>query len=128
MEHTTVLAEVLGILCVVGGLNALFNRRAMSPALREIAGSPAFLSIWGFINLLIGAAFVALDNVWTRDWRVLIPAFGWSTLIKGAWLVLLPESARAAYHATTKMPGFLVFSGAAAAVAGVFLLWAVRHA
>jgi len=122
MNHTAELAQVLGILFLVGGLNAVFNRKAMAAALQDIDRSPALLWVWGFFNLLFGAAVIALHNVWTRDWRVLVTILGWASLVKGIWLILLPDSARSAYRASNQ-PRILASGGVVAIALGVFLLW-----
>jgi len=125
MNYATVLAEVLGIICLVCGLNAFLNRKAMAEALQDVGRSPALLWIWGFINLLLGAAVIALYSVWTLGWTVLISILGWGALVKGVWLILFPDSAKAAYLGSNK-PGTLAFGGIVAIVVGVILLWVVK--
>lgn len=122
MDHTVVLAEILGILALVGGLDALFNRKSMAAAIEDVDRSSGFLWTWGFINLLFGAVFIALYNVWTLDWRVLIAIGGWSALVKGAWIILFPDSARAIYRVCNR-PGILASGGAIATAVGIILLW-----
>ena len=125
MEHTAALAEVLGILFLVGGLDAVFNRKAMAAAIEDVGRCPGSLWSWGFINLLLGATIIALDNVWTRDWAVLIPICGWAALAKGTWIILFPDSAKATYSACNR-PGILASGGGVAIVLGVILLRAVK--
>ena len=119
------LAEVLGIVWLVGGLDALFNRKAMAAALEDVDRSPGFLWTWGFINLLLGAAIIALYNIWTLGWRVLIPICGWASLVKGIWIILLPGPAKTVYRACNK-PGILALGGIVGVVVGVILLWVVK--
>jgi len=125
MDHASMLAKVLGIVFLVGGVNALFNRKAMAAAIEDVNRSAAVLWIWGFINLLFGAAIVALYNVWIPGWRVIIPICGWASLVKGTWIILLPDSAKAVYRACNK-PGILAFGGVAAIVLGLILLCVPR--
>lgn len=46
--------------------------------------------LFAIIILVAGMAIVNYHNIWVRDWRVLITIFGWITLIKGVFILILP--------------------------------------
>lgn len=122
MDNSIILARILGIVFLVGGLDALCNRKPMSAAIDGVTENAGLLWTWGFVNLLFGATIVALQNVWTPGWRILIPICGWAALVKGIWIILLPGSAKALYHQSNK-PGVLICGGVIALIFAVILLY-----
>ncbi|MEI6710821.1 MAG: hypothetical protein WCK88_00710 [bacterium] len=43
--------------------------------------------------IIIGALMIYVHNIWVADWTVLVTIIGWTALIKGIWLTVLPQSA-----------------------------------
>jgi hypothetical protein len=120
---STALAQILGIIFLVGGLAALFSRKSMSAAIDGVIESHAILWIWGFINLLFGATIVAFHGAWSSDWRIIITIAGWGGILKGALLMLFPNSARALYR-KCNTPSVLMTGGIVAILLGLFFLYA----
>lgn len=125
-DNSTALAQILGIVFLVGGLAAFFARKSMSAAIDEVIGSHALSWIWGFINLLFGATIVAFHSARSSDWRLIITVVGWTGILKGALFMLLPNSARALYR-RCNTPGVLMAGGIVAILLGLFLLYAGRR-
>ena len=121
-DSSVAFAQILGIIFLAGGLNALFSRKAMSNAIGGVTENLALLWVWGFINLLFGATIVALHSAWSSDWRTIITAVGWAGVIKGAFLMLFPNSAGALYR-TSNTAGVLTTGGIVATLLGLFLLY-----
>ena len=121
-DNSIAFAKILGIIFLAGGLNALFSRRAMSAAIGGVTQNLALFWVWGFINLFFGATVVALHSVWTSDWRIIVTALGWAGVLKGAFLMLFPNSAGALYRASNT-PGVLMAGGIVAILLGLFLLY-----
>ena len=121
-DDSVAFAKILGMIFLVGGLNALFSRKAMSIAIGGVTENLALFWVWGFINLLFGATIVALHGTWSSDWRVVVTASGWAGVIKGAFLMLFPNSAIGLYRASNK-PSVLTISGILAILLGLFLLY-----
>jgi hypothetical protein len=125
-DSSTALAQILGIIFLVGGLAALFSRKSMSAAIDGVIESHALSWIWGFINLLLGATIVAFHSAWSSDWRIVVTVAGWGGILKGALFMLFPNSARALYRKCNR-PGILMTGGIVAILLGLFLLYAGRR-
>ena len=121
-DHSLAFAKILGMIFLAGGLNALFSRKAMSTAIGGVTENLALFWVWGFINLLFGATIVALYSTWSSDWRVIVTISGWAGVIKGAFLMLFPNSAIGLYRASNK-PRVLTVSGIIAMLLGLLLLY-----
>jgi drug/metabolite transporter (DMT)-like permease len=66
-----ILARFLGLFLIVIGL-MVFVRRDQKAYFDQLVESKEFLFITGLITLILGAFIVALNNIWTWDWRLLI--------------------------------------------------------
>ena len=64
----------------------------------DLANSKGLLWVTGFITFIMGTVLVALHNVWSADWRVLVTLLGWLTVIKGAVIMLFPSSMMRIYR------------------------------
>lgn len=121
-ESTVAFARILGIIFLVAGVQAVFFRKSMSAAIAGVSENPPLFWVWGFINLVLGAAIVAFYNTWSLDWRVIITISGWGGILKGTLLMLFPDSARALYRWANK-PVVLTTDGAVACLLGLSLLY-----
>lgn len=121
MDNSIVLAEILGIIFLVVGLEMFFNRKFVSEAVNSVAENAGLLWTWGFMSLIFGAVIIALYNAWVEDWGIIVTICGWAALIKGIWILFFPASAKAAYRSCNK-PGLFAFGGVIAFIFGIVLL------
>ena len=122
MNISVAITQVLGIIFTVMGLSVVFDRRAVSSALQKVAEDRGFLWLWSFLILTMGAVIVVMNNVWTSGLPLLITILGWLTVIKGAFLLLLPGPAIALYRKCNK-ESVLIIGGIAAFILGLVLLY-----
>ncbi|MGD0076730.1 MAG: hypothetical protein ABSD31_20740 [Candidatus Binataceae bacterium] len=122
MDNSIILAQILGIIFLVTGLELLLKRKFVSAAINDALDRPASLWIMGFIALIVGAIMVPLRNLWTSDWRVVIPIIGWVALLKAIVILFFPEFTVALYR-KWNAASVLVFSAIVTTVLGLFLLW-----
>lgn len=117
-----ILAPIIGIVFLVGGLEAVFNRKFISEMAENFMQNPALLWTIGFILLLVGAVMVTIQNAWSLDWQVIVTIIGWLTLIKGAMFMLFPNSTKLIYRKCNS-PALIVASGVIAIILAVFFLY-----
>jgi hypothetical protein len=122
MNASIAIAQVLGTVVAVMGLSVIIDRKTVSTALEKTTQDRGFLWLWSFLILTIGAVIVVLNNVWTSGLPLLITILGWLTIIKGAFLLLLPGPAMALYRKCNK-DGVLIFGGIVVFLLGSVLLY-----
>jgi len=122
MDVSVAITQVLGIILAVMGLSVAIDRKIVSAALEKVSQDRGFLWLWAFLILTMGALMVVLNNIWTSGLPLLVTILGWLTLIKGAFLLLLPGPAVSLYRKCNKN-SVLVFGGIAAFILGVVLLY-----
>lgn len=85
------LAVLMGSVRVSIGLS-IFNKSYFTAVMADLTNSKGLLWLTGFVTFVMGMVMVALYNVWSADWRVLVTVLGWLTVIKGAVILLVPSS------------------------------------
>jgi hypothetical protein len=79
--------------------------------------------LFAIIILVAGMAIVNYHNIWVRDWRVLITIFGWITLIKGVFILILPTFPSAFVH-FMEVPDYFMGAGIFSIILGaIFGHW-----
>ena len=91
-----VLAKVLGLICVFVGLS-MFNKKNIEVILNELEHNRALLWLYGFVAFSIGLVVLSLFNSWGPGWMGWITLVGWLILLKGAIIMLFPDSMTAMY-------------------------------
>jgi hypothetical protein len=121
MNIANTLAVLMGSALVVMGIT-LFNKSYFNAVMTDLANSKGLLWLTGFITFVMGMVVVALYNVWSADWRVLVTLLGWLTVIKGAVIMLFPSSMMLLYRRFLSSH-LLTYSGIYALVLGGLLLF-----
>lgn len=122
MNVSVAITQALGIIFAVMGLSVVIDRKEVSAALERVTQDRGFLWLWSFLILTMGAVIVVMNNVWTSGLPLLVTVLGWLTIIKGAFLLLLPDPAIALYRKCNKN-SVLLFGGIAAFILGLVLLY-----
>jgi len=122
MNVSVAITQVLGIIFAVMGLSVVIDRKEVSTALERVTQDRGFLWLWSFLILTMGAVIVVMNNVWTSGLPLLVTILGWLTIIKGAFLLLLPGPAISLYR-KCNTNGVLIFGGIVAFILGLVLLY-----
>jgi hypothetical protein len=121
MNIANTLAVLMGSTLVIVGIT-LFNKSYFNEVMTDLANSKGLLWLTGLITFVMGMVMVALYNVWSADWRVLVTLLGWLTVIKGAVIMLVPSSMMLLYRRFWSNH-LLTYSGLYALVLGGVLLF-----
>jgi hypothetical protein len=121
MNIANTLAVLMGSALVIVGIT-LFNKSYFNAVMTDLANSKGLLWITGFITFVMGTVIVALYNVWSADWRLLVTLLGWLTVIKGAFIMLFPSSMTLFYRRFLS-DHLLTYSGIYALMLGGLLLF-----
>jgi hypothetical protein len=121
MNIANTLAVLIGSTLIVVGLT-VFNKSYFNAVMTDLANGKGLLWVTGLITFVMGTVIVALHNVWSLDWRVIVTLLGWLTAIKGAVIVLFPSSMLLVYRRFLSNH-LLTYSGVYAVVLGGLLLF-----
>jgi len=84
------LAEIWGISITVVSLALLVKERHLRRLFASLETDDNLFS-WGLISFVLGVAMVLSYNIWTESWQVVITILGWASLLKGLFLLFMPE-------------------------------------
>ena len=116
--------QLLGIMYLAVGIGILINPAFYKKLMAVFSENPPVLYISGLAALVMGYLLVRFHNVWPSDWPVIITIIGWVALIKGLFLVLLPNvSIKVCKFFESQMTKFFTVWAVVIAVAGAILVW-----
>lgn len=121
MENSIFLAKILGPYIIIVALGIMFNLKTYQRVMEDFFKNSALIYLGGVLALIIGLLIVLFHNVWAANWAVIITIFGWLALIKGAWLIILPNTMTKITEAYQKNAVLLVVHSAIILILGVFL-------
>lgn len=121
MENSILLARFIGPFIILIAISVIFNSKLYTQIMDGFFKNPGLAYITGLITFVAGLAVVLSHNIWVMDWRVIITLFGWSALIKGAWLVISPAVSARITDAFVKNIKLLVIPWIIMLALGIFL-------
>jgi len=104
------LAKLLGPYCIIVAIGVLINRKAYQRVMEDFFKNAAVFYIGGILALFFGLLIVLTHNIWTANWAVLITIFGWLGIVKGAWIIIFPNTLANFIEIYQKKPALLVIS------------------
>jgi hypothetical protein len=102
MGTSIFLAKILGPYCLIMAGGALLNRGFYQKIVDDFLKNAALVYLGGVFALLFGLFIVAVHNIWDSNWPVVITLIGWLSILKGARIILFPNSlaAMVEFHKT----------------------------
>ena len=122
MENSLFLAKLLGPYCVIVAVGILLNRKIYQKVMEDFFKNAALVYLGGVFALIIGLLVLLFHNLWVANWVVIITIFGWLGVIKGAWLIILPNTLAKFTEAYQKNATLLVIHLVIILALGVFLM------
>ena len=89
LTATELLAAFIGLYLVAAGIGLLSERDSYSKMLDEFRDNTALGFVTGAFVLALGAAMVAIHNLWSNPLAIIVSVIAWWTLIKGFCLLAL---------------------------------------
>ncbi len=84
---TQILAVFIGLYWVAAGVGLLNSHKNFATMIEEYRENTALGYLAGAFTFALGAAMVAVHNIWTGPLAIVVSLLAWSTLIKGALLL-----------------------------------------
>ena len=91
MDITLLVAKVLGIYLVVGGLFLIFRGKTIPHLLKDFFDHPAVMYLTGIIWIFLSSMYLIQYNTWDGTWRTLVTLFAWLVMLKGLAYVFMPR-------------------------------------
>lgn len=87
MAITNVLAALIGLYFIFGGIAILTDRKAMTGMMQSLMDQPVLAYFGGVLAFAIGGTILAVHSSWDGWLAGFITLVGWISLIEGALLI-----------------------------------------
>lgn len=83
--------QLLGLVYALVGLGWLINPSSYRRVMDEYAHDRALTYLSGILATVAGYVIVAFRDRWDSEAGIIITIIGWLALLKGVWMLLLPD-------------------------------------
>ncbi len=124
LSVTQILAVFLGLYMVAAGIGFLTGRGSYATLIDELRDNTALGYVTGAFVFALGAAMVAVHNLWTGPLAIVVSLVGWGALIEGVLMLAIRRTFLGLVKVVPFTPATMVPYGIAAIVFGAVLLYA----
>ena len=122
---TIYLGRLIGLFLLIAALSMLLDRDSIIEMVTALIDDRALLLIVGLIALGVGLALVLGHNVWSAGlFPLVVTLFGWSQLLRGLLLLLLPAETQIAFFQLMRFEDFFYVYAGIPLVIGAYLTYA----
>ena len=122
---TIYLARFIGLFLLIVSVSMFLDRDSIIEMATALIDDRALLLIVGLIALGIGLAIVVGHNVWSGGpMPILITLFGWSQMLRGVALLLLPAETQVAFFQVMRLEDLFYIYAGIPLVIGAYLTYA----
>ena len=87
------LAKVFGFYFVIVTLAFFVNPKMYQKLIHDYIKMPTLFGVFGgTLDVILGLMVVLTHNIWVADWPVVITLIGWLMLVKGVFVLFLPDA------------------------------------
>jgi hypothetical protein len=121
LSTTQILAVFIGLYMVAAGIGFLTGRGSYATLIDELRDNTALGYVTGAFVFALGAAMVAVHNLWTGPLAIVVSLVGWGALIEGVLMLAIRRTFLGLVKVVPLTPATLVPFGIAAIVLGAVL-------
>ena len=121
MGASIFFARLLGPYLIIIAIGILLNLKTYQKVMEDFVKNSALIYLGGVFALLFGLLVVLFHNVWIAHWIVIITIFGWLGILKGVWLIVLPNTVAKMTESCMKHTAPLVIHLTIILALGIFL-------
>jgi len=124
MSFFAIMALIMAAWAILFGVPLLLNSKDMHAILDGVNKPTGVLISWTFITLAFAMVILGTEHRLLADnWMWVIPLVGWLSLIKGAFIILFPDTIRTMIRKMYKPGTSNMLLGLIMSLLGVFFLW-----
>ncbi len=121
LSTTQILAGFIGLYMVAAVIGFLTGRGSYASLIDELRDNTALGYVTGAFVFALGAAMVAVHNLWTGPLAIVVSLVGWGALIEGVLMLAIRRTFLGLVKVVPLTPATLVPCGIAAIVFGAVL-------
>jgi len=91
MAYALLVAQLMGPLYLAVGIGMFVSSDHYKKMYDEVMKNRSMLYFSGLIATVAGLLILRVHSEWTSDWTVVITLIGWLALLKGVFLLIIPQ-------------------------------------
>ncbi|MEJ2622174.1 MAG: hypothetical protein P8163_18565 [Candidatus Thiodiazotropha sp.] len=91
MDATTKIARILSAYLVVTGIGFTLSGDYFARMVAHVGSDPVLINLSGMVHFFIGITILVHHFLWRKPLQIAVSLFGSLFLLKGAFLIALPE-------------------------------------
>ena len=121
LSVTQILAVFIGLYMVAAGIGFLTGRGSYATLIDDLRENAALGYVTSVFVFVLGAALVAVHNLWTDPLAIVVSLVGWGALIEGVLMLAIRRTFLGLVKVVPLTPATMVPFGIAAIVLGAVL-------
>lgn len=121
MDHSILLARVLGLFLLIVGALMLVRRRDLLPVFASYPEQRLLRVVVSMMEILAGLFLVIAHNQWSPPPAAAITVIGWLVLLEGLLYLALPDDLVGRFIATFNTEGWYIAGGLLSIAADAWL-------
>jgi hypothetical protein len=125
LPRTLFLGRLIGTFSILVALSMFTHKQALIETVPILLRDRPLLLFIGMVTLVAGLAMVLAHNVWTGGLlNVVVTLIGWTILVRGLLLLLLPPEALITFFGMLHFEGLFYLYATISLALGVYLAFA----
>lgn len=91
MSYALLVAQLMGPLYLAIGIGMFVSSDHYKKMYDEVLKNPSMLYFGGLVAFVAGLLVLRVHAEWTSNWTVVITLIGWLALLKGVFLLIIPQ-------------------------------------
>ncbi len=120
---TTILAQVMGPVIAAAGIGLLLHPKFGKTMMKDFEEHEGFTYFTGMIIMILGLIVILNHNIWELSAVGLVTLIGWSSFLKGALFLIIPNFIFKFSRSIIENTGVMKFAMFVWLVAGAYLSW-----
>jgi len=124
LSTTQILAVFIGLYMVAVGVGLLTGRGSYATVIDDLRDNTALGYVTSVFVFVLGAAMVAVHNLWTDPLAIVVSLVGWGALIEGVLMLAIRRPFLSLVRVVPFTDATMVACGVAAILLGAVLFYA----
>ncbi|MGH1335161.1 MAG: hypothetical protein ACRBFS_03470 [Aureispira sp.] len=104
MEISNKIGRIVAIYLVVTGIGFLVSSEYYSQMIAHTSSDPVLINLSGMVHFFIGMTILVNHFLWKNAFQIIVTLLGFMFLLKGIFLIALPELTLQSGNNPTQVP------------------------
>jgi len=127
MDVTQKLVLAMAAWLIVIMLPGIISPKRFRELMMDLMSDTKILRVLGFMTMCIGFVYLSVYSKISGGWLMIISILGYAAVIKGIWLLWLPETAKPLFKRFFNTDMFYIIAGIIAMLIAIGLIYVALY-